>query len=69
MASEREILADGAGNVGTIEVRDARFEKRRGDLFLIVTLSSGASVAARINPEQAVRCAESLATAIKQTHP
>lgn len=69
MASEREILSDGAGNAGTIEARDARFENRRGDLFLIVTLSSGASVAARINPEQAVRCAESLAAAINQTRP
>ncbi len=69
MASEREILSDGAGNVGAIEVSDARFENRRGDLFLIVTLSSGASVAARINPAQAVRCAESLAATLNQTRP
>lgn len=69
MASEREILADGAGNVGAIEVRGARFERRGADLFLVVTMSGGACVAARITPEQAVQCAESLATALTRKTP
>ena len=69
MASEREILADGAGNVGAIEVRNARFEMRGAELFLVVTMSGGACVAARITPEQAVQCAESLATNLNQPRP